>query len=94
MKRTRELASRNRIQGADEQGEGAQRARSPHGHKGKGTRRRAGGCARKARALTRGALASCLKGRRCQVQRSEKSAELAVAAKAVKERMEGRAKRP
>ncbi len=91
MERTRELTNRNRIQGAADQGE---RAKDREALVAKGKRRRSGSCASKARALTRGDLALCLKGRRGDELWSEKSAEAVVAARAAKGRTEGRAKRP
>ena len=77
VERTRELTNRNRIQGAADQGE---RARNREALMVKGKRRKSGSCARKVRVLIRGDLASRLKGRRSIELRSEKSAEVVVAA--------------
>jgi hypothetical protein len=67
--------NKNRIEGVAEQGE---RAMNREALVIKARWRRSGGCAVKECALTRGDLASCLKGRR--LCRSEKSAEVVVVA--------------
>ena len=77
MERSRELTNRNRMRGAVDQGE---RAKDREAVIAKGTRRRSGSCAMKVRVLIRGDLASRLKGRRSIELRSEKSAEVVVAA--------------
>ncbi len=76
----REPMNKNRIEGADEQGEWAVY------HEAlvtKAKRRRYGGCGMKVCVLTWGDLALCLKGRR--LCRSEKSAEIVVAGAGVAE---------
>ena len=73
MERSCEPMNKNRIEGAAEQGE---RAANREALVIKARRRKSGGCAAKECVLTRGDLASRLKGRRpC---RSEKSAEVVV----------------
>ena len=62
----REPMDKNRIKGAAEQGE---RAKSREALVAKATRRKSGGCAAKECVLTRGDLASCLKGRRGNTER-------------------------
>ena len=69
------LMNKNRIQGADEQGE---RANDREALVAKARRRRSGSRASKVDALTWGDLAWCLKGQRSQ-ERSEESAEAVVA---------------
>lgn len=84
--------NRNRIRGGAEQGE---RAIDREALVTKARRRRSGGRAAKADALTRGGLALRLKGRRgSQDARSEKSAEAIVAVQAAKGRTMGKARRP
>lgn len=61
MERTREPMDKNRIGGAADQGE---RASVRKALVTKGKRRKSGGRAGKVCVLTRGDLASCLKGRR------------------------------
>jgi len=61
-----EPMNKNRIEGAAEQGE---RARDREALVIKAKRRRSGGCAEKECVLTRGDLASCLKGRRGDTER-------------------------
>lgn len=70
------LMNKNRIEGADEQGE---RANDREALVAKARWRRSGSRASKVDALTWGDLASRLKGRRSQ-ERSEESAEAVVAA--------------
>ena len=83
--------NRNRIRGEAEQGE---RADCREALVTKAQQRKSGGRAVKVDVLTRGDLALCPKGRRwSQDQRSEKSAEAVVAARAAKGRTMGRAKR-
>jgi len=62
----REPMNKNRIEGAAEQGE---RARSREALVAKAKWRKFGGCAVKECGLTRGDLASCLKGRRGDTER-------------------------
>jgi len=62
----REPMDKNRIEGAAEQGE---RARSREALVAKAKRRKFGGCVVKECVLTRGDLASCLKGRRGEAER-------------------------
>lgn len=84
--------NRNRIRGAADQGE---RARNRKALVAKGMRRKFGGRVVKGCVLTRGDLASCLKGQRSVSERSEESAEAIVATiLGVKGRTEERAKRP
>ena len=69
--------NKNRIEGAAEQGEWA---RNHEALVIKAKWRKSGGCAVKECVLTWGDLALCLKGRRTELNRSEKSAEAIVAA--------------
>ena len=73
--RNREATNRNRIEGAVSQGKRANDRKALAIKEG---RRRSGGCAGKVTTLTRGDLASCLKGRRGREPRSEESAEAIV----------------
>ena len=66
MERSCEPMNKNRIEGAAEQGE---RAMNREALVIKARRRRSGGCAAKECVLTRGDLASCLKGRRPMPER-------------------------
>jgi hypothetical protein len=66
VERNCEPMDKNRIEGVAEQGE---RARFREALVIKAKRRRFGGCAVKECVLTRGDLASWLKGRRCKVER-------------------------
>ena len=66
MERSCEPMNKNRIQGAAEQGE---RAKNREALVAKSKRRKSGGCAVKECVLTRGDLASCLKGRRVHTER-------------------------
>ena len=66
MERSCEPMNKNRIQGAAEQGE---RAKNREALVAKMKRRKSGGCAVKECVLTRGDLASCLKGRRGNTER-------------------------
>ena len=66
MERSGEPMNKNRIEGAVEQGE---RARNREALVIKAKWRRSGGCAAKECVLTRGDLASCLKGRRLLPER-------------------------
>ena len=66
MERSCEPMNKNRIEGVAEQGE---RARNREALVIKARRRRSGGCAAKECVLTRGDLASCLKGRRPMPER-------------------------
>ena len=68
--------NRNRIGGVVSQGE---RAIDRKALATKGTSRKSGGGAGKVTTLTRGGLASCLKGQRGRESRSEESAEAIVA---------------
>jgi len=74
VERNREPTNGNRIRGAADQGE---LAAISEALTAKETRRKSGGCAKKANSLTQGDLALCLKGRRSR-RRSEKSAEVVV----------------
>ena len=62
VERNCEPMNKNRIEGAAKQGE---RAVNRKALVIKAKRRKSGGCAVKECVLTRGDLASCLKGRRC-----------------------------
>ena len=89
---THGLTDRNRIRGAADQGE---RARNREALVAKGKRRKSGGRVGKECVLTRGDLASRLKGRRAISARSEESAEaVVVAVVAAKGQTEERARRP
>ena len=66
VERSCEPMNKNRIEGVAEQGE---RARNRKALVIKAKRRRSGGCAAKECVLTRGDLASCLKGRRPMPER-------------------------
>ena len=66
MERSCEPMNKNRIEGAAEQGE---RAMNREALVIKARRRKSGGCAAKECVLTRGDLASCLKGRRPMPER-------------------------
>jgi hypothetical protein len=66
VKRSREPMNKNRIQGDPGQGE---QAYDCEAFVTKERGRRFGGCAGKDRTLTRGSLASCLKGRRSNPER-------------------------
>ncbi len=66
MERSCEPMNKNRIEGAAKQGE---RAEDRKALVIKARRRRSGGCAAKECVLTRGDLASCLKGRRLLPER-------------------------
>ena len=66
MERSCEPMNKNRIEGVAEQGE---RARFREALVIKAKRRKSGGCAVKECVLTRGDLASCLKGRRLLPER-------------------------
>ena len=66
MERSRELMNKNRIEGVPDQGE---QAKSCKAFVVKERGRRSGGCATKDHVLTRGDLASCLKGRRRHPER-------------------------
>jgi hypothetical protein len=66
VERSCEPMNKNRIEGDAEQGE---RAKDREALVIKARRRRSGGCAAKECVLTRGGLASCLKGRRCPPER-------------------------
>ena len=91
MERTRELTNRNRLQGAADQGN---RAADHEALMTKGKRRRSGSCARMVRVLIRGDLALRVKGRRSATLRSEKSAEVKVAAETAQDRTKGRTQHP
>ena len=83
--------NRNRIQGAGDQGE---RAKNREALVAKGMRRKSGGRVGKECVLTRGGLASRLKGRRSVSEWSEESAEAVVVARlAAKGQTEERARR-
>ena len=66
MERSCEPMNKNRIEGVAEQGE---RAMNREALVIKARRRKSGGCAAKECVLTRGDLASCLKGRRPMPER-------------------------
>ena len=87
MERSCEPMNKNRIEGAAEQGE---RAMNREALVIKARRRRSGGCAAKECVLTRGDLASCLKGRRLvparEVSRGRSSAGSAAEEAAAKTR--------
>ena len=72
------LMNKNRIPGADEQGE---RANGREALVAKARRRRSGSRASKVDALTWGDLASCLKGQREQSRSEESAAAVVVATK-------------
>src|SRR5437867_138622 len=87
----RQPTNRNRIRGVADQGE---RATNREALATKGRRRRSGGWAGKARALTWGGLASCLKGRRREAEREVSRGRNSPAShRGAKGRTEGRARR-